>query len=430
MNSDQAGHMGCNSPLTAAEPFESAQPESPDAGRRRPDVSIVMPCLNEAAALPGCLLRASEALAVLRERHGLSGEIVVADNGSTDASRQIAADCGARVVPVAERGYGAALIGGFRAARGRFLVMGDCDGTYDFAEAVPMVEALAEGADLCMGSRFTGDIKPGAMPWKNRYIGNPTLSLVLRVLFRAHVNDAHCGLRALTSDCFGRLGLTSPGMEFASEMVVKASLLNCRVVEVPVTLWPGAPGRTPHLRPWRDGWRHLRYMLMLSPTWLFLAPALGFGLFGALIFGALLARPDRDMVSIAGIQFGNHWMIAAGAMITVAHQTMLFGVAALVYGIREGYRRPGRFLGRLLRWIRLEHLLVASVVLLVAGLALLSSVLLNWSGSRFGALDAVRQMVGGATLCVLGLQSFFGGFLISITAGNEARLRAAHGKDT
>lgn len=417
-------------PLSAAGAFERAVSQSPDAGRRQPDVSIVMPCLNEAAALPPCLARAAEALAVLRNRHGLSGEIVVADNGSTDTSRQVAADHGARVVPVARRGYGAALIGGFLAARGRFLVMGDCDGTYDFAEAVPMVEALAEGADLCMGSRFKGVIKPGAMPWKNRYIGNPALSLVLRVLFRTHVDDAHCGLRALTSDCFRRLGLTSLGMEFASEMVVKASLLNCRIAEVPVSLSPDPPGRTPHLRPWRDGWRHLRYMLMLSPTWLFLAPALAFGLTGAVIFAALLAQPGRDMVNIAGILFGDHWMIAAGAMITVAHQTMLFGVAALVYGIREGYRHPGPLLERLLRWVRLEHMLVLSVVLFLAGFVLLGSVLVNWSGSRFGALDAVRQMVGGATLCVLGLQSFFGGFLISITAGNEARLRTAHEKDT
>lgn len=223
-----------------------------------PDVSIVLPCLNEAATLGACIARAQEALAILEARHGLSGEVVVADNGSTDGSRGIAMGLGARVVEVRDRGYGAALSGGFAAARGRFLVMGDSDCSYDFLECVGMVEALAGGAELCMGSRFKGRILPGAMPWKNRWIGNPALSAILRLLFRTGVSDAHCGLRALTRDAFERLRLTSAGMEFASEMVVKAALLGMRVAERPVTLSPDRRGRPPHLRPWRDGWRHLR----------------------------------------------------------------------------------------------------------------------------------------------------------------------------
>src|SRR5919199_4952365 len=239
----------------------------------RPDVSIVMPCLDEREGLAHCIARAYEALEALAVRRGLTGEIIVADNGSTDGSQALARRLGARVVPIARRGYGAALRGGFEAARGRYLVMGDADGSYDFMDAVGMVEALTQGADLCIGSRFKGGIAPGAMPWKNRYIGNPILTGVLNLLFGAHIDDAHCGLRALTKACFGRLRLEGSGMEFASEMIIKATLLGERIVEVPATLARDLRGRPPHLRPWRDGWRHLRYILMLSPHWLFGAPA-------------------------------------------------------------------------------------------------------------------------------------------------------------
>ena len=237
-------------------------------------VSFVLPCLNEAQSLEHCIGVIREALAELDHRLGLTGEIVVADNGSTDGSQALAERLGARVVPVAERGYGAALRGGFEAARGRYLVMGDSDGSYDFREATAMVEALMSGADLCMGSRFKGGIKPGAMPWKNRYIGNPILTGILNLLFGAGISDAHCGLRALTKPCFERLELTGSGMEFASEMVIKAALKGERIVERPATLSPDLRDRAPHLRPWRDGWRHLRYLFMLSPFWLFAAPAL------------------------------------------------------------------------------------------------------------------------------------------------------------
>ena len=386
------------------------------------DVSIVMPCLDEAGTIRACVDRAQQTLAVLSNRHGLSGEVVVADNGSSDGSRELAQAQGARVVPIAERGYGSALIGGFRAARGRYLVMADSDLSYDFLDSVAMVETLAGGADLCLGSRFSGEIKPGAMPWKNRYLGNPALSAILRLLFRTRVSDAHCGIRALTRDCFDRLGLTATGMEFASEMVLKASLLGMHVAEVPVTLAPDKRGRAPHLRPWRDGWRHLRYMLMLSPTWLFFAPAAFFGSIGLVVFAVLLSQPDREMAKLGPFLLGDHWMIAAGAMIGVASQTAIFGGAALLYGLKEGYRRPTGLLRKLLQVSRLEYWLMTGSALILAGLGGMLYVVSEWASSGFGPLRALRPLVADSTLFMVGFQVFYGGFLLSIISGNEARL--------
>lgn len=386
------------------------------------DVSIVMPCLDEAATIGTCVLRAREALEALRARHGMRGEVLVADNGSSDGSRSVAQARGARVVSIQARGYGAALIGGFEAARGRYLVMADSDLSYDFMDSVPMVEELHRGADLCMGSRFAGDIRPGAMPWLNRYIGNPALSGILRLLFKTHVSDAHCGIRALTRDCFLRLGLTSTGMEFASEMVLKASLLGMIVTEIPVTLAPDQRGRPPHLRPWRDGWRHLRYMLMLSPGWLFFAPAGMFGAMGLAIFAVLLSQPNVAMARLGPLLLGDHWMIAASAMIGVAAQTGIFGWAALLYGVKEGYRRPTTLMRRLLRVSRLEYWLMSGFALIVAGLAGIAYIVTEWMTAGFGPLRALRPLVASSTLFLVGFQLFYGGFLLSIVSGNEARL--------
>ncbi|MEL7486502.1 MAG: glycosyltransferase family 2 protein, partial [Pseudomonadota bacterium] len=237
------------------------------------DVSIVMPCLNETLSLPHCIANAKDALAQIKAQYGLEGEIVIADNGSTDGSQRLATSLGARVAPVRERGYGAALIGGAKAAAGRFILMGDCDGSYNFTEGVPMIGKLNEGYAVCMGSRFDGGIAPGAMPWKNRYIGNPVLTGILNLFFRTGVNDAHCGLRAITKEAFETLNLSGSGMEFASEMVIKAALKKLPMTQAPATLSKDLRDRPPHLRPWRDGWRHLRYLLMLSPTWLFAGTA-------------------------------------------------------------------------------------------------------------------------------------------------------------
>jgi len=381
------------------------------------DVSIVIPCLNEAISLPHCLRGAHAALDRIKQEYGLSGEIVLADNGSTDGSQDIARAAGARVVPVAARGYGAALIGGFRAAEGRYLVMADADGSYDFVEAVPMIGRLIDGADLCMGSRFLGGIKPGAMPWKNRYIGNPVLSGILRLLFRTRISDAHCGIRALTKDCFHRLRLSGSGMEFASEMVIKAALLKVRIDETPATLHPDLRDRPPHLRPWRDGWRHLRYLFMLSPTWVFAIPAAV-----ALLLGvAILAMAGLHYFGLSPIDnFGTSWSIFAGALLGIGQTSALLAAASHLYGVRQGYRVSSGLTRRISRFVTLETMLASGALIALAGVALLAVVAVRWSASGFDPLANIFPVVTGTALIVLGSQNVLGGFLLAILAGNEA----------
>ncbi|MDJ0450432.1 glycosyltransferase family 2 protein [Methylocystis sp. JR02] len=384
-----------------------------------PDVSIVMPCLDEAKSLPACIANARAALERMRADLGLSGEIVVADNGSTDGSQLIARALGARVVDVQRRGYGAALIGGMQAASGSYLVMGDADGSYDFTESVAMVRTLARGADLCMGSRFKGGIEAGAMPWKNRYIGNPVLTFILNLFFGASVSDAHCGLRALTKECFERLALGGAGMEFASEMIIKAALKRQKIVETPVILRRDLRERAPHLRPWRDGWRHLRYLLMLSPAWVFAAPAAFAAALSLVILGvagssALLGSPKES-------PFGNYWIILAGALLGLSHVAVLLATASHLYGRRQGYRRPALWEARLARWATLEAMLVSGAGAMLVGLAILLGVLSYWSGHHFVAIGNVLPAVLGTTLIVLGAQNALGGFLLAIINGNEAR---------
>jgi glycosyltransferase involved in cell wall biosynthesis len=352
----------------------------------------------------------------MRQRYGLRGEIVIADNGSTDGSPAIAEKLGARSIHVPRRGYGAALVGGVSAAYGRFLIMGDADGSYDFRNAVAMVGRLMQGADLCMGSRFKGGIEPGAMPWKNRYVGNPILTGILNILFRAGISDAHCGLRAFTRSCFDRLQLSGDGMEFASEMVIKAALLGCSIAEEPATLSRDLRDRPPHLRPWRDGWRHLRYLLMLSPTWLFAAPAAMFAALAMTIFG---------LAGIAALQgaftyIGNYWFILAGGLLTVAHSAALLAAAGNLYGIREGYRRRSDWSKTFASWVSLETMLVAGAVCLLAGGGILGGVFSYWSAQSFEPILNVLPAVLGTSLMVIGAQNILGGFLIAIVNGNDA----------
>ncbi len=382
-------------------------------------VSIVMPCLNEVDALPACIASAKQSLSLIFERFGLKGEIVIADNGSTDGGPRLAARLGARVVDVAEPGYGAALRGGFAAAHGRFLVMGDADGSYDFVDAVEMIGALVAGADICMGSRFKGAIKPGAMPWKNRYLGNPVLTGVLNLLFRAGVSDAHCGLRALTRGAFERLRLTGSGMEFASEMVIKATLKGETLAEVPCTLSPDLRHRPPHLRPWRDGWRHLRYLFMLSPAWLFAAPAI----VGLTIAVPILLLATRALIAheSAAITFGNYWIVLSAALVALSHLSLLMAAAAHLYGVREGYRLPKPATSLMARWITLESMLAAGAALGAAGFATLLAVTWFWSARQFGWTFSVLPAVAGTLLMTVGAQNVLGGFLLAIIAGNEAQ---------
>jgi hypothetical protein len=300
--------------------------------------------------------------------------------------------------------------------------MGDADGSYDFLEAVPMVEALMAGADLCMGSRFKGEIKPGAMPWKNRYLGNPVLTGILNVLFRARVDDAHCGLRALTKGCFRRLRLEGSGMELASEMVIKASLLGERIAEVPVTLWPDRRDRPPHLRPWRDGWRHLRYLLMLSPAWLFALPA---GLLG-IVSLAILATMAIAWLSHAGATtFGNYWAILAGSSLTLSHIGLVLALAGQLYGVRERYRKAPRLLRSMAPWLTLETMLVTGLVVIAAGLAVLFAVVAFWSAHNLAAIPNVLPAVIGTCAVAIGTQNILGGFLLAIVSGNEAEFLQA-----
>jgi glycosyltransferase involved in cell wall biosynthesis len=389
-----------------------------------------MPCLNEVQSLEHCIGGAMEALETLREVHGLQGEVLIADNGSTDGSQALAMRLGARVVPIAERGYGAALRGGFTAAQGRYLVMGDADGSYDFRESVAMIEKLMDGAALCMGSRFKGEIRPGAMPWKNRYVGNPILTGILNLLFRTGASDAHCGLRALTKECFERLNLSGSGMEFASEMVIKAALKDEVIAEVPASLSPDLRNRPPHLRPWRDGWRHLRYLFMLSPFWVFAVPAMICGATGV----AILAAAAWALASnIEGaFFFGNYWTVLAGSMVASSHIALILAFATHLYGVREGYRHPNPLAVSLSRWVNLEVMMIVGAAFILAGLTVLAVVLVDWQGRRFGPTFSVWPPVVGTLLLTLGAQNVLGGFLLAIVGGNQARFLSAAqaGQDT
>lgn len=383
------------------------------------DVSIVMPCLNESESLPHCIANAHDALARMESQFGLHGEVVIADNGSTDGSQSLARSLGARVVDVPERGYGAALIGGFDQAQGRFLVMGDADGSYDFTDSVAMIGQLLNGADLCMGSRFKGGIKPGAMPWKNRYIGNPALTGILNLFFRTGIEDAHCGLRAIHKEAYKALSLSGHGMEFASEMVIKSTLKGLRVAEVPATLSRDLRSRPPHLLPWRDGWRHLRYLFMLSPTWAFGVPALAMMLTGTVVFVvALLAM----LGVIAGpVPFGQSWTIIAAFLLTAGHFAAIMALATHLYGVRQGYRalRPG--LQRISRVLTLELALIGGGLLILTAIVAFIGIALWWSSLGFTALPSTIPLLLAAVIGVVGLQTALGGVLIAVIGGHDAQ---------
>lgn len=393
------------------------------SGEQAVDVTILMPCLNESRTLPTCIQWARGALDRLQDQ-GLSGEILISDNGSDDGSIEIAQSQGCRVVRCPVRGYGNALIYGSRAARGQYIVMGDSDASYDFREAVPMVMKLREGYDLCMGNRFKGEVKAGAMPWKNRLIGNPALSGILNLFFHSGVGDAHCGLRAFTKDAFDKMQLSSGGMEFASEMVVKAALMDLRRTEVPITLHPDGRDRPPHLRPISDGWRHLKFLFMYSPLWLYFIPALIGILLSVAVFVALLATPRGEPFRFGPFWIGDHWMILAGGLFTAGYSGLILGMAALTYSVREGYRTLTPGLKRIYAVVAIENTILIGAVLFLSGLAVLVYVVVVWSGVGFGALSRIREMVLATTLMVAGLQTMSAGFLIALLM--EKRIVTPH----
>ncbi|MBC7634727.1 MAG: glycosyltransferase family 2 protein [Acetobacteraceae bacterium] len=394
------------------------EPPAAAVGTLRLDVTIVMPCLNEVESLPHCIANAGRALEMIADRYGLAGEILIADNGSDDGSQELATGLGARVVFVRQKGYGAALIGGCQAAAGRYVLMGDADGSYDFTDGVPMIGRLVAGADLCMGSRFKGGIAPGAMPWKNRYIGNPVLTGILNLFFKPGISDAHSGLRAITRDAFESLRLSGTGMEFASEMVIKASLRNFNIAEEPVTLSRDLRDRPPHLRPWRDGWRHLRYLIMLSPTWAFGVPALV--AMGAASIVLLTALAHLLGALDGSGPFGTSWTIIAGFLFTVGHFAGVMALATHFQGVREGFRSLRPILRRHAGLLTLESMLISGLALIILSLCALAAIGIYWSQSSYSALPNTLPLVLAAVTGAVGLQMMLGGVVLAIIAGNTA----------
>lgn len=385
---------------------------SPTGADEAVDLSIVMPCLNEAETLAVCI---QKALAGIAET-GLRGEIVIADNGSTDGSIEIARGLGARVVDVAEKGYGSALRGGIGAARGRWIIMGDADDSYDFSRIEGLVGKLREGCDLVMGCRLPsggGRIMPGAMPWKNRWIGNPVLSTLGRLLFTTRMHDFHCGLRAFTKRAHDALDLQTTGMEFASEMVIKAELKGLRVAEVPIVLHPDGRSRPPHLRAWRDGWRHLRFMLIYSPRWLFLVPGMLLTIFGTLSAFLLWLAPRE----IFGIAFDAGTQLVASMSIIAGVQIVGFACFTKVFAIAEGLLPEDPGFSRVFRFLTLERGVTLGIVVLLSGAALLGNALWKWKLVGFGDLsyaENLRLLIPAVTAMVVGLQIVFSSFFMSV----------------
>ena len=371
-----------------------------------------MPCLNEAETLPECIRKAREAL----DGAGIAGEIVVADNGSADGSREIAERLGARVAPVAERGYGSALLGGIAAARGRYVVMGDADASYDFGEIPNFVAKLRGGAELVQGCRLPsggGRVMPGAMPFLHRIWGNPMFSALARRWFRVPIHDIHCGMRGFVRDLPARLGQRCTGMEFASEMIIKAALAGVPTAEVPITLHPdGRRAHAPHLRTFRDGWRHLRFFLVYSPRWLFLVPGMLLILAGFAGYGVAMPR-----LRWRGIEFDVHTLLFASLAIVAGYQSILFAVFTKVFAISEGLLPFDARMRRLFDRVTLEKGLLAGGLALLGGIALLLLAINDWRVAGFGPLDYVRTMrrvVPGVTLAMVGFQTVLSSFFLSI----------------
>jgi len=373
------------------------------------ELTILMPCLNEAETIETCIRKAR---AYIESRH-LDAEVVVADNGSTDGSPALAERCGARVVAVQSRGYGAALRHGIESARGRFVIMGDADDSYDFSALDPFMTQLRAGYELVMGNRFRGGIKPNAMPPLHKYLGNPVLTGIGRLLFRSPCGDFHCGLRGFSRDAIRSLALSSNGMEFASEMVVKATLRGLRITEVPTVLSPDGRSRAPHLHSWRDGWRHLRFLLLFSPSWLFFYPGIVMLIVG--IAAMLWLLPGQQPAG--KVVFDLNTLVFAGAAIVCGFQAIVFYMFAKTFAIRSGLLPEDPVVSRVRDMLRLEAGLVAGCAAFLVGLGLATYALGAWGSESFGPLDpgkSLRIAIPSATLLVIGLQIMFSSCLLSI----------------
>ncbi|TRT83992.1 MAG: glycosyltransferase family 2 protein [Microcystis aeruginosa Ma_OC_H_19870700_S124] len=365
------------------------------------ELSIIMPCLNEAETLATCIGKARDYL----ERHKIAGEVLIADNGSSDGSQEIATNSGARVVPIPERGYGSALRGGIAAAKGQYIIMGDADDSYDFTNLSPFLEKLRQGYDLVMGNRFQGGIKPGAMPVLHKYLGNPVLTWLGRLFFGSPCGDFHCGLRGFSKQAIEQLNLRTTGMEFASEMVVKASLYGLKITEVPTTLSPDGRSRPPHLKTWRDGWRHLRFLLMYSPRWLFLYPGLALMFLGFVATIWFMTQPRV------------HTLLYSATALIIGFQIVSFAVFTKAFAISEGLLPEDRKLRRFLRYINLEVGLIIGVILFLLGIGGSVYALYTWNAQLYGALDpavTMRIVIPSVTALGLGVQVIFSSFFLSV----------------
>lgn len=373
------------------------------------EVSIVLPCLNEAATVSTCVRKAHAYLS----RSGIAGEVILADNGSTDESVALARAAGARVVHVQEKGYGAALRGGIEAARGKYVVMGDADDSYDFSRLDSFVHMLRDGHQLVMGNRFKGGIAAGAMPFLHRYLGNPILSFLGRLFFKAKVGDFHCGLRAFERDAIRKLQLRSPGMEFASEMVVKAALAGLRIAEVPTTLARDGRNRPPHLRTWRDGWRHLRFLLIFSPRWLFLYPGLLLLFVGTLLQAGLY----HGGINVGGLGLDIHTMLYSATMGVIGLQMVWFAIFARVYATSTGLMPKNSRLEIALRALTLERGLVIGLILIAGGIALSAKAVLDWADLGYGPLEPavmMRRTIPAVMMMLMGMEWIMASFFLGL----------------
>jgi glycosyltransferase involved in cell wall biosynthesis len=378
------------------------------------ELTILMPCLNEAQTLSACIQKARKFL----NENEIEGEILISDNGSTDGSVEIAVSAGARVVKATKKGYGAALKAGISEAKGKYIIMGDADDSYDFYPLMPFVEKLREGYDLVMGNRFKGGVQKGAMPFLHRYIGNPVLSSVGQLFFRSPINDFHCGLRGFNKERITKLGLVTPGMEFASEMVVKATIMEYKMIEVPIILHPDGRRRPPHLNTWSDGWRHLVFLLMYSPKWLFFYPSVF--IFAISLFGmmALLTGTQH----IFNLNLDIHTLTVAGAMVVISYQLFLLAVFVRIFSLNQGLFPAKKKHFIWFKYFTLERGIAAGLAMLAGGIALFATLLAQWASMGFGAIEDVsstyRLLIPSLTLLSLGVITIFASFFLRILGLN------------
>lgn len=375
----------------------------------KPELSVVMPCLNEAETLAICIQKAQSFFF----HENVEGEIIIADNGSTDGSQQIAQDLNATVVNVPQKGYGNALRGGIEAANGKFIIMGDADDSYDFTHLMPYVSKLREGYDLVMGNRFKGGIKKGAMPFLHKYLGNPVLSFIGRLFFKIKIGDFHCGLRGFSKEAYYKMELKTAGMEFASEMIVKASLKNLKITEVSTILSPDGRSRPPHLNTWRDGWRHLRFLVLYSPNWLFMIPGLFLMFFGLIVSSFLIFGP----VTISNVTFDVHTLLYTSSFVLIGFQFILFYGLTKVFTVENELLPKSNKYDRLFKFLNLEKGLIVGLLFMIFGIALSISAYSDWQAISFGNINntnVFRMVIPAVTLMLLGIQIILFSLFFSI----------------